>query len=119
VPSLTFTAADASDGGNGSSDAGGDDSLFDASDGDDGSTDAGASDGQVEASVIDASGCLDDGGGQPPPNATTCCGAVPCSGIGNNCAVNCSRCTATCKPGEICCAKQIMVMCRLPSAGCP
>ena len=121
VPTLTFAAADASDGGNGSSDAGGDDAQVDASDGDDGSSDTGASDAEVEASVIDASGCRDDGGGQPPPNATTCCGGVPCTGMGNNCALNCSRCMVTCiVPGQVCCAKTNTVMCRFPSAGaCP
>jgi hypothetical protein len=123
VPSLTFAGADAgadaSETDSGSSDAGVGDSQVDASDGDDGSIDAGGSDSQVEGSVIDASGCRDDGGGQPPPNANACCGSVPC--MGSNCLANCSRCTTTCiMPGALCCAKQPNnVVCRYLNAPPP
>jgi hypothetical protein len=119
VPSLTFADADASESGSGSSDAGGGDSQVDASGGDDGSIDASGSDSPIEASVIDASGCRDDGGGQPPPNASVCCGSVPCNG---NCVLaNCMKCMFTCNmPGQLCCAKPNMVSCKPLTGGtCP
>ena len=54
-----------------------------------------------------------------PPNPGTCClGGVAC--MGNNCATDCTACSA-CAPGDVCCSKQGgPPLCRNADAGkCP
>jgi hypothetical protein len=71
-----------------------------------GGEDGGSSDAE------DASGpCAS---GQPPDGAAICCGQIPCEG---DCAGKCSVCSM-CPAGEICCAKNMNVVCKPADVGC-
>lgn len=74
-----------------------------------------AGDAELPDSATDAP---EEGGcpGTPPPTATTCCGAVACTGC--SAAADCTKCLSACTATELCCVKNGNATCHKTGA-CP
>jgi hypothetical protein len=77
-----------------------------------------STDGASDASAADHAS-MGEGGlacsDAAPPDATTCCGAVPCIGCGDD---DCAKCEAQCSATQLCCVRSQSITCH-EMGSCP